>query len=268
MSLSSAFLLALAIAFSAKTLAWVIQKRTRNAGLVDPIWAWTLAVLALVFAWIGTAPAEVRIALAVMGAAWGVRLGIHLWRRNAGKPEDWRYAKFRAEWGAGADAKMFWFFQFQNIFTLTLAGCAFLPVAFRTDMPHPVAFALAVLIWLISVIGEAVADAQLERFRTDSNNRGEVCRVGLWRYSRHPNYFFECVHWVAYIPLAFGSPLAVFTPLAPIVMAFLLMKLSGVPMLEAGLMHRKRGYADYVRTTSALIPWPPKPSARPDGEQQ
>lgn len=258
MSPLHAFVLTVVIVVAAKTVAWLLQWRLRNAGLVDAIWAWTLGLLALVYAAAGSAPAGPRLAMAVMGGIWGLRLGTHLWIRNYGKPEDWRYAQFRAQWGAAADRNMFWFFQFQNLFTLMLSASAFLPAAYRRGDVPLLGYIVAAAIWLAAVIGESVADRQMEAFRGNPARRGQVCRDGLWRYSRHPNYFFECLHWLAYLPLAWGSPLAGLTLLAPLVMAFLLMKLSGVPLLEAGMMQRKPGYADYVRTTSALIPWPPK----------
>ena len=254
----TAFLMTVAIVVAAKTGAWLLQLRTRNAGLVDPIWALTLGALAVFYAAVGTSAAEGRLLLALMGGLWGLRLGLHLWRRNAGKPEDWRYARFRAEWGAHADRNMFWFFQFQNLFTLALSASAFLPVAFRPGAPPAAAFAAAVAIWLVAVLGEGLADRQMEAFRANPMNRGRVCRDGLWRYSRHPNYFFECVHWLAYAPLAWGLSWGWVALVAPVVMAALLMKLSGVPLLEAEMARRKPGYAEYMRTTSALLPWPPK----------
>jgi steroid 5-alpha reductase family enzyme len=249
------FLLTVAVVFAAKTLAWLIQLRTRNAGLVDAIWAWTLGLLAVLYAVSGSAPGGTRWLLALIGGLWGLRLGTHLFWRNHGKPEDWRYARFRKEWGASANYKMFWFFQFQNIFTLLLSASAFLPVAFRVGSPPAAGMVLALVIAVIAVVGEGVSDSQMEDFRRNPANKGRVCRDGFWRYSRHPNYFFECVFWVSFAPLALGSPLGWFTLLAPVVMAVLLMKLSGVPMLEAEMIKRKPGYADYVRNTSALIPW-------------
>lgn len=258
MSPLNLFLLTALVAVAAKTGAWALQLRTRNAGLVDPIWAFTLGGIALVYAAAGSAPAEVRWALGLMGGLWGLRLGAHLWARNAGKPEDFRYAHFRAQWGARADFNMFWFFQFQNVFTLLLSVSAFLPAAYRADVPSPVAFVLAVAIWLLAVAGEGLADRQMESFRRNPMNKGRVCREGLWRYSRHPNYFFECVHWLAYVPLAWGAPWGWAALAAPLIMAALLMKLSGVPMLEEQMLKRKPEYADYVRTTSVLIPWPPR----------
>ena len=252
------FLLTVLIAVAAKTFAWLLQLRTRNAGLVDPIWAFTLGGLALVYGALGPAPATTRAALAAMGGLWGVRLGAHLWARNAGKPEDWRYAQFRARWGAHADRNLFWFFQFQNVFTLALSASAFLPAAFRAGDPPPAAFAAAAAIWLVAVAGEGLADRQMERFRADPANKGAVCRAGLWQWSRHPNYFFECLHWLAYLPLSLGAPWGWAALAAPVVMALLLLKLSGVPLMEQEMARRKPGYADYMRTTSMLIPWPPR----------
>ncbi|MGQ0622823.1 MAG: DUF1295 domain-containing protein [Panacagrimonas sp.] len=253
-----AFLLTVAIVIAAKTFAWWLQLRTRNAGLVDAIWALTLGGLALVYVALGDAPPVLRVALALMGGVWGIRLGVHLFIRNWGKPEDWRYARFRQQWGAKADFNMFWFFQFQNIFTLLLSASAFLPIAYREGVPPFACLILAIVIWIASVAGEGIADRQMERFRSHPANKGQVCRDGLWRWSRHPNYFFESLHWVAYVPLAWGMDLWWVTLGAPLVMAFLLMKMSGVPLLEAEMMQRKPGYAEYARKTSALIPWPPR----------
>lgn len=254
----SAFLLTVVLAFAAKTCAWLLQRRTRNAGIVDAIWAWTLGALAAVYALAGTAPAPLRVMLALLGGLWGLRLGWHLWVRNHGKPEDWRYAKFRADWGRSADRKMFWFFQFQNLFTLMLSASAFLPVAYRAALPGAPALIAAVLIWLIAVLGEGIADSQMAEFRANPAHRGRVCDRGLWRWSRHPNYFFECLHWLAYVPLALGAAYGYVSLAAPLIMAALLMTLSGVPLLEAEMLRRKPGYAEYRRRTSVLIPWPPK----------
>lgn len=258
MPMLNAVLIAAALLFAAKTVAWLIQRQQGNGGIVDAIWAWALGGLAVWFAFTGTADPEVRWTLAAMGGLWGLRLGTYLWRRNWRAAEDWRYAQFRAEWGDKAQSKMFWFYQFQNVFTLALACSAFLPAAYREGSPGPMALGLAVAILLLSVWGEGLADDQLRRFKADPAQRGRVCDIGLWRYSRHPNYFFECVHWLAYLPLAWGSDLWAWGLIAPLVMVLLLLKISGVPLLEAEMARRKPGYAEYMRRTSMLVPWPPK----------
>lgn len=253
-----AFLLTVLIAAAAKSAAWLLQRRTGNAGTVDAIWAWTLGGLAVVYALAGSAPPGLRVLLAAMGGLWGLRLGVYLWRRNHAQPEDWRYAQLRAAWGPQAQFRLFWFFQFQNLFTLLLAASAFLPVAYRASTPPAAALVLAILIWTVAVAGEALADRQMRAFRAQPAHRGRVCRRGLWRYSRHPNYFFECLHWLAYVPLALGAPWGWVSLAAPAVMALLLTRLSGLPLLERELLRRKPGYAEYMRTTNALLPWFPK----------
>jgi len=253
--------LAMPIAFAALILlfaaVWAWQLTSENAGMVDPVWAFSLGAVAVFYGIVGDAAPLVRVLVAVGGGVWGVRLGLHLWRRNAGKPEDPRYHRFRQQWGADAKRNMFWFFELQTVISMVLS-LAFAVPAWRTSTPSRVWIVVAVLIWLASVVGEWMADRQLRRFKENAANNGEVCRVGLWRYSRHPNYFFECLHWVAYVALAAGSSWIWLTLLAPVLMAWLLMKLSGVPMLEAHLVHSRTGYAEYMRDTSPLIPWPPR----------
>lgn len=247
-------LIGLVVIFSA---TWAWQLKTENAGMVDPIWAFSLGLVALLYAVLGSGDPATRALTALGGLAWGVRLGTHLWKRNFGKPEDARYHRFREQWGAQAASKMFWFFQLQVVISMLLS-IAFLVPSFRTTPPSTGWIVLAVVVWIVSVAGEGIADRQLQRFKADPANRDTVCRVGLWRYSRHPNYFFECVHWLAYIALSMGTAWAWLTLLPPVLMAFLLLKLSGIPLLEESMAKRRPGYADYMRTTSALIPWPPR----------
>jgi len=251
------FLIGYATLFVIFLVAWAWQLRTRNAGMIDAIWAYTLGLLAIIDGALGTGDGLMRGVLAVLGGAWGIRLGTHLWRRNAGHPEDGRYARLRAEWGAAAGRKMLGFYQLQAVFSMLLSA-GFLVVAY---LPAPAArwpLLPGVLIWLIAVVGEGLADDQLRRFKADPTQRGKVCRSGLWRYSRHPNYFFECVHWLTYTLLALTSPWLWLTLLPPVVMAWLLLKVSGIPPTEAQTARNRPDYAEYMRTTSAFIPWPPK----------
>ncbi|MFM0166594.1 DUF1295 domain-containing protein [Paraburkholderia sediminicola] len=247
-------LVGLVVIFSA---VWAWQLKTANAGMVDPVWAYSLGLVAVLYAALSDGDPVSRALTALGGLVWGARLGTHLWKRNAGKPEDARYRRFREEWGDKAAGKMFWFFQVQVAVSMLLS-IAFLVPSYRSRPAATGWIVLAVVLWIVSVVGEGTADRQLKRFAQDPANHNTVCRVGLWRYSRHPNYFFECVHWFAYIALSIGTPWVWFTLLPPVLMAFLLLKLSGIPLLEASMAKRRAGYAEYMRTTSALIPWPPR----------
>jgi steroid 5-alpha reductase family enzyme len=246
---------ALIVIFAA---VWAWQLKSKNAGMIDPIWAMSLGLLAVLIGVFAEGEMHTRVMVGIGGLVWGMRLGIHLWKRNAGHDEDARYHKFREQWGADANKKMFWFFQLQVVISMLLSIAFFVP-AYSMTAPGALWVALAVLIWVVSIAGEALADHQLHAFKADPSSHGKVCRAGLWKYSRHPNYFFECVHWVAYIPLAVGSGSWIIAMLLPpLLMAWLLMKVSGVPMVEAESAKKRAGYADYMRTTSALIPWPPR----------
>lgn len=244
----------LVIAF---TGVWLRQRSTGNAGMIDPVWAATLGAVAILAALAGTGAAENRVFVGVAGSLWALRLASHLWRRNAGKPEDPRYKQFRIQWGAAAQRNLFWLFQLQAVISMLLSIAFFLP-SYRPETPAPASLAAAALIWLVAVAGEALADRQLRAFTAAPAHRTQVCRTGLWRYSRHPNYFFECVHWAAYAALALGLPWGWLTLAPPVAMAWLLLKVSGIPLVEERLAATRTGYRDYMRTTSALIPWPPK----------
>lgn len=260
MSPALAFVVGLAGVVVALGLTGFAQLKSRNANMVDPVWTISLGGLGVWLAFAGSAPPPVRVVAGAAIGVWASRLAVHLYRRNHGAPEDKRYARFRAKWGAAADRKMFLFIVSQALFSALLT-LSFLVVCWRVDAPPPWALAAAVAIAVASVAGEALADAQLARFRGDPSNKGHVNRDGLWRYSRHPNYFFECLHWFAYLPLAVGTTWWWVALIPPAVMAWLLLKLSGIPMVEAQMIRERPGYAEYVRTTSPLIPWPPKASA-------
>lgn len=245
------------LAALAQGAGWLWQRHTRNAGIVDAIWAAGVGAAAVVLAALGDGAAWSRLTLAVLGAAWGLRLALHLWRRVRGEAEDGRYAYLRTLW-RNSDWRWFAFFQFQA-FLIVLFALPFVAVAGSPIQGVHPAWIAGLLIWLIGVVGESLADAQLRRFRHDPANRGRTCRNGLWRYSRHPNYFFEWLHWFAYVALAWGSPHWALSWLGPLVMFVFLRWLSGIPFTEAQAL-RTRGddYRDYMRRTPMLFPWFPR----------
>ncbi len=253
----AAYAVGIASVALALAVVWLFQRRSHNANLVDPVWSWSLGWLGVFLAACGSAPPVLRLMLACLAGLWGFRLGTHLFLRNHGKPEDGRYARFRRDWGAKADRNLFWFFQVQTGFS-ALLSLPFLVVAWRDDLPPAWAIGAAFAVWVVAVAGEALSDQQLARFRREPANRGKVNRTGLWRYSRHPNYFFECLHWFTYLLLAVGSGWWWVGLIAPVVMAFLLLRLSGIPITEAHMAHDRPDYAEYIRTTSAFVPWFPR----------
>ena len=254
----SAFGLALATATALLVLVWVIQLFNRQAGWVDVFWSASIGVIGLEYALAGDAPTTARFIMAVLALAWSLRLAGYLAKRMKDHGEDSRYAAARERWGKKADLYLLGFFIFQAIAAVVLA-IPFLVIAYMDEGPSLITGALAIVVWLISVIGEGTADAQLKAFKAKPENKGKVCRQGLWYYSRHPNYFFESLHWVAYVVLAIGATYWLATLISPILMAFLLLKVSGVPTVESKDASDKReGHDEYVRTTNAFIPWPPK----------
>jgi hypothetical protein len=238
---------------------WVRQLSTRNAGMVDPVWSWSMGAMGVLYALAGSADFSSRVMVGVIAGAWGVRLGTHLYLRNAGKPEDGRYRRLREDWGDMADRRMLQFFIFQAV-AASILSLGMWAVCWHSVVPEPWQIVSALILAALSLGGEALADFQLERFRSQPENKGRVCRTGLWGWSRHPNYFFECMHWVCYILLAWGSPWVLLTCVPPVVMAWLLLKVSGIPANEAEAAAKRPEYAEYIRTTSAFIPFPPRRS--------
>jgi len=255
-----------AIALSLSLLmavAWIVQQRTGNSGWVDTIWTFALGLVGAAGAlWpvAGTAPNARQWLVAALVAIWSLRLGLHIAVRTAGIADDPRYAAFAREWGVDSPRRMFVFLQNQGFGSIPLVFSIFVAAHFPHAMLRPQDF-LAALILLSGIAGEALADAQLKRFRQRPANQGRVCDVGLWRWSRHPNYFFEWLGWLAYPVIAispdYGWGWA--TLLAPAFMYWILVHVTGIPPLEAQML-RSRGerYRDYQSRTSLFFPMPPR----------
>lgn len=240
---------------------WLYCQAKRNAGYVDVAWAFAIGVTALVAGVaLGGEPAR-RWGVALLAAVWSFRLGTHLLKRIHGHDEDGRYQSMRDYFGDKAGLGFFVFFQMQAVFVLIFAG----PIVAAMSRTGPLDWrdALGLTIWIVALAGEAIADRQLAAFKQDPNADGPVCKRGLWRYSRHPNYFFEWVHWFAYLAIGASlSPAIGWLALAgPAVMLLFLLFVTGVPYTEKRAIASKGdAYRQYQRETSAFIPWFPKQS--------
>jgi steroid 5-alpha reductase family enzyme len=236
------------------TGVWWVQWRTHNAGWVDVAWSYLMGLAAVYYAFTGSGDIVPRATVATLALVWGVRLGSHLFHRVSREPEDGRY-RYMREAVKGNQAKFFAFFMFQAGFT------ALFSLPFWVVAQNPVAgftpwIALGIAIWIVAVGGESIADRQLARFRADSANKGKVCDRGLWRYSRHPNYFFEWLHWFAYVALSVGAAHAWVALTGAALMLITLCWVTGIPFVEAqSLRSRGDAYREYQRTTSVFVPW-------------
>jgi len=243
-------------------IGWAVQRAANNAGWVDVFWTFGVGVAGAAAALYPTAQSlpERRWLVAAIALAWAVRLGLHVALRVARTDEDRRYVALRQQWGDRFQPTMFGFLQVQALVSLPLVA-AIAAAAHSPVRSLGLVDAIGVLILLAAIVGEGVADAQLNRFKADPNH-GPINDRGLWAWSRHPNYFFEWLGWWAYPVMAIqmaGYPYGWVALAAPAVMYAVLVHMTGVPMLETH-MEQTRGDAwrAYARRTSAFIPLPPR----------
>lgn len=247
-------------------LTFFIARWLDNYGIVDAVWAAQFFPLTAWYVVAFDGGTARQVILYLMAAFWSLRLGGHLAVRIASShpQEDWRYRELRDEWQGRFPRRMFGFFQVQGVFTMLLS----LPLLLAAANPST-GFGLWEAIGLglfgIGVAGEAVADWQLRAFKRSRSNRADVCQDGLWRYSRHPNYFFEWMIWVGFAVYALGSPWGPIGLIAPATMLWLLLKVTGIPPTEEQAVRAKGdAYRAYQRTTSSFFPWFPKSDQNPE----
>lgn len=235
-------------------LLWLRQLRTRNATSVDVAWSALMGALGAAYGVFSGGDPGRRLLVGGLALIWAGRLAWHLFTdRVVGQPEDARYRTMRERWGPHAATFFFLYYQVQAL-VATLFSVPLL-AAMRGGPLDGWAVAGAA-VWLLAVSGETIADRQLAAFRADPANRSKTYRAGLWRTSRHPNYFFEWLHWFTYSLIAHGAWL---TWLGPGLMLLFLFRLSGIPLAEEqALRSRGEEYRAYQRETSIFIPWFPK----------
>jgi steroid 5-alpha reductase family enzyme len=240
-------------------LAWLVSLALRDASIVDALWGLGFVLVAGVALAAGSGLSARRVLVFALVGAWGLRLSSHILRRNWGKGEDFRYEEFRAHWG-----KRFWWVSLFTVFLLqgVLMFIVSLPIqmvgAGGTPVRLGVLDVFGALVWAVGLSFEAVGDLQLSRFKADPANKGKVMDRGLWRYTRHPNYFGDSLVWWGIGLVALAAPWGWAALAGPALMTFLLVRVSGVAMLEKTIAQRRPGYEEYVRRTSAFVPLPPR----------
>jgi steroid 5-alpha reductase family enzyme len=238
---------------------WVIHLLIRNAATVDVGWAAGLGILAIYYAFAGPGYHARKWAIASMAGFWGLRLAAYLlFARVLGHPEEGRYVQLRKDWQTSLPLRFLFFFEFQALLDVVLS-LPFLLACMNTRAPLGTVEKIGAGIWLIAMAGEALADQQLNAFKKNPANKGRTYRGGLWKYSRHPNYFFDWMVWVGYAVFALGSPWGWLGLLSPALILYFLLGATGISATEAqALRSRGNEYRAYQRVTSPFVPWFPK----------
>ncbi|HXP50494.1 MAG TPA: DUF1295 domain-containing protein [Bacteroidia bacterium] len=238
-------------------LVWTWAKAIKNAGVVDIFWAINFSIIAIVLCLMADGFWERKIIISLMVLIWSMRLGIYLLIRVGShlQVEEGRYKRLREEWAPNPDRKFFFFFQSQALSNIYLAIPFFL-IAFNKKPEMSVLEFAGIAVWAISILGEAIADGQLKKFKANAANKGKVCDAGLWNYSRHPNYFFESMIWVGYFLISLNADYGWLGILSPITILLLLFRVTGIPLTEQQALSSKGdAYKEYQRTTSVFVPW-------------
>jgi len=253
----STILICLAVCCLVMLAVYIWAYRIKNAGVVDIFWSFNFSFIAILLYFLADGFYTRKVLICSMVLLWSLRLGFYLLIRVGShlEEEEGRYKKMREEWGATANSKLFFFFQAQALSNIYLA-IPFFIIAFNNKEGLSIIELIGFAIWAISIMGEALADAQLKRFKKNAANKGKVCDVGLWNYSRHPNYFFESMIWVGYFLVALNADYGWIGILSPLTITLLLFRVTGIPLTEEQSIRSKGdAYKEYQRTTSMFVPW-------------
>lgn len=263
MSTAWVLLASLAATASMMILVWLLSLAQRDVSIVDIFWGLGFVLIAHVACRLGDGYSGRKLLVTTLVTLWGVRLAVYLLWRNWGQEEDYRYRAMRQRHG-----ERFAWMSLYSVFGLqgALMWVISLPLQVAQSSPLPARLtwvdALAVLLWATGLLFESVGDWQLARFKADPANRGKVMNRGLWAYTRHPNYFGDAVVWWAFFLIAVATPYGVWTVISPVLMTFMLMRVSGVALLERKLVKTRPEYEAYRLQTNAFIPWFPRRAPR------
>jgi steroid 5-alpha reductase family enzyme len=259
MTFTGVYFSALPVVIFIMTLLWVRSIFIKNVSIVDLFWGFGFVILSLFYFQFSSGYLPRKIITLLLVMIWGIRLSVYLTRRNMGMGEDFRYREFRKKYGE----ERYWWVSFFQTFLLQgilmwLISVTLLGAMTGSDVKElSVADYAGILLWITGMIFEAGGDWQLAKFKSNPLNKGKVLNKGLWRYTRHPNYFGDSAVWWGYglLSIGAGNYLAAF---GSVMMTALIIRVSGVALLEKSLVDKKPEYRDYIRNTSSFIPWPPR----------
>lgn len=259
MSFFHIYLLAFLLIICMMTLLWIVSVFLKNVSIVDIFWGIGFIVAALCYNYYGEGNSTRKLLVTILVSLWGLRLAIHLAVRNWGKGEDYRYQEFRRKYGE----TKYWWISFFHVFLLQgtlmwiisapLLGAQYLKGSSAIGFTDYIAFA----VWLVGFVFEAGGDIQLARFRANKENKGKLLSTGFWKFTRHPNYFGDSAVWWAYGLFSIAGSMY-FPFLSSLLMTALIIRISGVMLLEKNLKEKKPGYIEYMKNTSSFLPWFPK----------
>ncbi|PLX26195.1 steroid 5-alpha reductase [Candidatus Parcubacteria bacterium] len=243
------------IVFVYMVLFFVIALIKKNNSIVDIGWGFGFVILVLYTFLFESVSSPVQSTITLLVCVWGLRLSYHILKRSRGKEEDFRYKKWRKDWGKWVDVRAFFqVFMLQGFFMLVIASPFIITNTSRSHYSFGLLQWLGLIVWVSGFVFESVGDWQLKRFISNSKNKGRLCTVGLWKYTRHPNYFGEAIMWWGIWLLSLSTPHSLYTIISPIVITWLLRFVSGVPLLEKKWEGRE-DFVAYKKQTNTFIPW-------------
>ena len=243
---------------------FIIGTLLKNNSIVDIGWGIGFVILAWILLFLRLPLSLVRTSITLLVSLWGVRLFTHILKRNHGKPEDFRYVAFRKAWGKWVVPRAFVQVYMLQGALMFLIALPFILLEQEAQPVNPLLFALGLIVYVTGFAFESIGDAQLKAFLQNPENKGKIMTSGLWRYTRHPNYFGEAMLWWGIFLLALSGGVTPFAVIGPVTITLLLLFVSGVPLLERS-MKDKPGYAQYAEMTSIFIPWFPKSRFKKQG---
>jgi len=244
-------------------LLWIVSLLIKNSSIVDIFWGFGFVLVGwFYFVLTPNSDSLRKIILVALSNIWGLRLTLHVLIRNFGKPEDFRYQKWRNESpGIWWIKSLFQVYLLQGLLMWIISAPLLAAQMLSSTKGLNVFDYIGILLWAIGFFFETVGDAQLARFKANPANKGKVLDSGVWRFSRHPNYFGDSAQWWGYFVIALAAG-AWWTFFSPLIMTLFLIKVSGVALLEKTIVNKRPEYAEYIRTTSAFIPWFPKKTSK------